>query len=161
MKKTGLFSNTVSALLITSAVAAMTGWTAVRAEQATGDEPAAGGGEPLAVDEATAPRGWSRPYHRDRGRDIERSKALARERQEQMERWRSWRRWMNSPAAEERRQWNRARSQFQRDLAEQRRDAAEQRRTYYRKWYRDADGVRYGYEEWGVERPEYRYGPRY
>ena len=53
-----------------------------------------------------------------------------------MERWRSQRRWWNNPMSEERRLWNKARSQWYRDMAEVRRKQDEQLRPDYSYRYR-------------------------
>lgn len=94
--------------------------------------------------------------YRDRGRYgwrrghngyAEQRKALTRARRDNMEQWRSMRRWWKNPAAEDRRQWNKARSRAHRDMAEARRDYNDMNRPY----------GNYGYGG----RRSYRSGPWY
>jgi hypothetical protein len=49
---------------------------------------------------------------------------------EQRERWQSTRRWWNNPAAENRRQWNKARQQWHQDLMNARSRHHRQYRPY-------------------------------
>lgn len=92
-------------------------------------------------------------YRANYNRMIEQRKAMMKQRREQLDRWHSWRRWMDNPAAEDRRMWNKARSQMYRDMAEARREYYEQNRPDYRS-YEYYPGGGYGYyEEWDYPNP--------
>lgn len=96
-------------------------------------------------------------YRARHNRLIEQRKAMMEARREQMERWRSWRRWWDNPGAENRRMWNRARSQMYRDMAEARMDYYRQNRPRYYE-YDVPRGSGY-YEEWTY--PDPWGGPRW
>ena len=154
MNKNDFLSGSFSVLLVVVACAGTMGWGTVLAEEAqnTGAEEATA--EQATADES-APASGRRGYYTDRNRRIERSRAMAKARRDQLERWRSWRRWMNNPVAEDRRKWNQERHKMFRDRSDTRRKYLRQYRSI------DDDGYGYGYEEWRIERPNRPHGPRY
>ena len=154
MNKNDFLSGTFSALLAAVVCIGMVGWNTVLAEEAQNTAAEEATAEQAPADEA-APVSGRRDYYGDRDRRSERSRAMAQARRDQLERWRSWRRWMNNPVAEDRRRWNQARQKVFRDRSDTRRRVLRQYRSI------DDDGYSYGYEEWRVERPGPRSGPRY
>jgi hypothetical protein len=107
--------------------------TAAPATSAQAQETAAPAAEAATTEETTEDKSSYRGrYGRSRYHDryAEQRKAIARARHNEMERWRSMRRWWNNPAAEDRRQWNKARYRGYRDMAEARRSYYDMNRPY-------------------------------